>query len=119
MKTRATQRTLDALRTNGWSTHVVEKWITIPNIPGGGKRIDAFNFGDILAMRAPVGDLPGSIALVQVCPGASHAQHKAKILAIPEFQIWKQAGGRVFLVSWAKRGPRGEKKRWVMREDEL
>lgn len=119
MKTLATQRTLKALRDNGWSAHVVEKWINIPNIPAGGKRIDAFNFGDILAMRAPSGGLSGSIALVQCCPGASHAEHKEKILAIPEFKIWKEAGGRVFLVSWAQRGPRGERKRWTMREEEL
>lgn len=155
MKTLATQRTLKALRDNGWSAHVVEKWIKIPNIPGGGKRIDAFGFGDILAMRPNVyedaqcpecrgsGKLNTSddrysgltcgicagkghkllhskfIALVQCCPGNSHQEHKEKILAIPEFEIWKKAGGRVFLVSWAQRGPRGERKRWTMREEEL
>lgn len=83
------------------------------------RRIDAFGVGDILAMRPPINELPGSIALIQCCPGASHAEHKDKILAIPEFEIWKAAGGRVFLQSWDKRGPRGEKKKWVMREDEL
>jgi len=122
MKTKATQRTLKALRDNGWSACVVEKWVTIPGLPGGGKRIDAFHFGDILAMRPPTDPpvlLKGSIALVQCCPGASHAEHKEKILGIPEFAIWKRAGGRVFLVSWALRGPRGEKKHWTMREEEL
>lgn len=122
MKTNATQRTLKALRDNGWSAHVVEKWITIPNIPGGGKRIDAFGFGDILAMRPPTDPpllLKGEIALVQCCPGASHAAHKEKMLAIPEYKIWKRAGGSVFLVSWAKRGARGEKKQWTMREEKL
>lgn len=148
MKTLATQRTLKALRTNGWQAHVVEKWINIPNIPGGGKRIDVWGFGDILACRPriytvcqpcfglghPMGSIEKcsscngagnilkeekSIALVQCCPGNSHQEHKEKILGIPEFEIWKKAGGRVFLVSWAQRGPRGERKRWTMREEEL
>lgn len=123
MKTKATQRTLKALKDNGWSAHIVEKYIKHENMAFG-RRIDAFGFGDILAMRPPLQIGPdnfmaGSIALFQCCPGNAHAEHKEKILAIPEFQIWKQAGGRVFLVSWAQRGPRGEKKRWTMREEEL
>jgi len=84
------------------------------------RRIDAFNIGDLLAcneMEVNKGD--AGIALVQCCPGASHAEHKTKILAIPEFQIWKAAGGRVLLMSWAKQGPRGKRKAWTVREEEL
>jgi len=118
VKTRATQRSLELLRKNGWTVHIVEKYIKHPNMAFG-KRIDVYNFGDLLACRPPTQGLPGSIALVQCCPGASHAEHKDKILGIPEFEIWKAAGGRVFLQSWAKKGARGEKKRWTMREEEL
>ena len=62
---------------------------------------------------------PSAIALVQCFPDASFAEHRTKILAIPELQIWKAAGGRVFLQGWSLKGPRGEKKRWTLREEEL
>jgi hypothetical protein len=122
MKTNATQRSLKVLRENGWSAHVVEKFLPARGTMKFPRRIDAFNIGDILAMRPPMGDLPGAIALVQCFPntgGSGFAQHKAKILAIPELYIWKKAGGRFFLQGWAKQGPRGAVKRWTMREEEL
>jgi hypothetical protein len=140
---------------NGWTCHIVEKYIKHPNMKFG-RRIDAFGIGDILACRAPVfvpctrceasgavtvrfGSITSDdefpcpncagtgkflagapcIALVQCFPDASFAEHRTKILAIPELQIWKAAGGKVFLQGWAKRGPRGQVKRWTMREEEL
>lgn len=118
MKTNATQRSLKILRENGWTCHIVEKYIKHPNMAFG-KRIDAYNFGDILVCREPMNGHAGSIALVQCCPGTSHAEHKEKILAIHEFYIWRKAGGRVFLQSWSKKGSRGQAKRWAMREEEL
>lgn len=114
MKTLATQRTMKVLRDHGWTVAIVEKYIKHPNMPFG-KRIDVYGFGDLLACRP----LDKEIALIQCCPGASHAEHKTKILSIPEYRIWKDSGGRVFLVSWAKRGVRGEEKHWTMREEEL
>ena len=153
MKTNATQRSLKVLRENGWTAHIVEKFLPARGTMKFPRRIDAFGIGDILAFRPPVGPkltyhhdggnehyhdyekggifsieegekllksvLPGCIALVQCCPGASHAEHKAKILAIPEFHGWKLAGGRVFLQSWTKKGARGARKTWQMREEEL
>ena len=52
-KTNATQRSLKLLRENGWTCHIVEKYIKHPNMAFG-KRIDAFGIGDILACRSPV-----------------------------------------------------------------
>jgi hypothetical protein len=148
MKTLATQRSLKLLRQNGWTCHIVEKFLPARGSMKFPRRIDAYNFGDILACRPPTykecrvcegtGKLSSSavrcrscdatgkvlageaaIALVQCAPGNAHAQHKEKILAIPEFAIWKESGGRVFLQSWALQGPRGQKKIWTMREEEL
>ena len=119
VKTNATQRSLKSLRENGWTAHIVEKFLPARGTMKFPRRIDAFGVGDILAFRPPMQDLPASIALIQCCPGASHAEHKAKILAIPEFHGWKLAGGRVFLQSWAKKGARGARKTWQMREEEL
>lgn len=81
------------------------------------RRIDAFGIGDLLACKESF--IAPNIALVQCCPGASHAEHKYKILAIPEFETWKKAGGKVLLMSWAKQGPRGKRKTWTLREEEL
>ena len=151
MKTNAVQKSLKSLRENGWSCHIVEKFIPARGDMKFPRRVDAFNFGDILAMRPRVygeacpkckgegiehsfrGDIvcdrcygvgkieiaDKAIALVQCCPGASHAAHKEKILAIPEFKIWKDSGGRVFLQSWALKGARGQRKRWTLREEVL
>ena len=152
MKTNAVQRSLKILRDNGWTCHIVEKFLPARGSMKFPRRIDAFGIGDILACRpnvygeqcgychgtgrrtsstglehtcdgcAGIGKLllgKSAIALVQCCPGASHAEHKEKILAIPELATWKAAGGQVFLQSWAKQGPRGEKKKWVMREEVL
>lgn len=148
MKTNATQRSLKHMRDNGWCSHIVEKYIKHPNMPFG-KRIDAFGIGDILCCRAPtyktcrecfgfghitmvpykqckacLGQkkiLVGhpAIALVQCFPDSGFSEHRTKILAIPELQIWKAAGGKVFLQGWALKGPRGQKKRWTLREEEL
>jgi hypothetical protein len=131
-KTSPTQRSLKSLRENGWHAHIVERFLPARGEMKFPRRIDAFGFGDILAMREDiffedkidgvrflVG--PHAIALVQCTSdsGGNMAAHRAKILAIPEFEIWKKAGGRVFLQGWAKKGPRGAKKHWTMREEEL
>lgn len=60
-----------------------------------------------------------AVALVQCCRDGDFAEHKDKILAISEYYTWKASGGRVFLQGWSLKGPRGEKKRWTMREEEL
>lgn len=116
MKTNATQKSLKYLRENGWSACVVERFLPARGTMKFPRRIDAFNIGDLLACR-PFPD--AEIALVQCCPGASHAEHKAKILAIPEFDTWKQSGGIVLLMSWAKQGQRGKRKIWTLREERL
>ena len=81
------------------------------------RRIDAFGIGDLLAMHPAKG-----IYLIQCSPGTRHAAHREKIKALPELERWKvsgRRGARVMLVSWALRGPRGQRKRWEMREEEL
>jgi hypothetical protein len=121
VKTLAVQRSLKHMKANGWTVCVVEKFIAAIK-----QRKDAFGFGDLLACRpAIIGHYPNPsyssavIALVQCCPGASHAEHKDKILSLPEFKTWKEAGGKVFLQSWSKKGPRGKRKQWALREEVL
>jgi hypothetical protein len=121
MKTNATQRSLKYLRDAGWTVCIVEKFLPARGTMKFPRRIDAFGFGDLLACRS--WEEPRlhrkEIALIQSCPGASHAEHKEKILAIPEFQTWKNSGGQVILMSWAKKGARGERKLWTVRVETL
>ena len=114
MKTNATQKSLKYLRDAGWSVCIVERYLPARGTMKFPRRIDAFNLGDLLACKREEG-----IALVQCCPGASHAEHKDKILSIPEFETWKRSGGLVILMSWAKKGPRGKRKMWTVREEML
>jgi hypothetical protein len=111
-----TARTLAYYRKQGFSASVVEKWLPPRGTMKFGRRIDVWGFGDVLVC------LPGwGVALIQCTSrsGGNYAAHKAKILAIPELSQWKQSGGRVVLVGWGKRGPRGKRKLWQIREEEL
>jgi len=123
-KSKPVQRSLGLLRDNGWTVTIVEKYMKHPGMPFG-KRIDVFGFGDLLAIRRRMKGRdgktihPAAIALVQCCADGDFAKHKDKILAIPEFYEWKACGGTVFLQGWSLKGPRGQKKDWTMREEEL
>ena len=129
-KTLATQRSLAKLRREGWMACVVEKWVPPRGKMKFGVRIDAFNFGDILAcfpsvpFDSPIGKVrtPGRIALVQCFPLARWKDHVSKFAAMPEIQSWKDAGGIVLLHGWRKGpkdGVRGARKIWILREEIL
>lgn len=148
-----TPRSLEHLRKNGWTCHIVEKWIPPRGEMPYGRRIDCFGFGDILAMRPtlyvdadgfmtvepidkPKKIIPGVIALIQTTTGhgGSMAEHRDNILretvtdkdgntkpneVRAKFLTWKSAGGKVFLHGWRYGGARGERKGWILREEEL
>lgn len=123
-----TVRTLKLLRDQGWTCHVVEKYIKFGNMAFG-RRIDAFGFGDILACHeshVAVGfgiekSRYPQIALVQTCSssGGDFAERRAKILASKEAGIWMRSGGIILLIGWAKRGPRGKRKLWTPKIETL
>ena len=103
---------------------IVEKFLLARGGMKFPRRIDAFGFGDLLACRMkamvllPAITLSG-IALVQTTTRANMAAHRVKILAIPEFQKWKNAGGIVLLHGWRKSGARGKRKTWQVTEEIL
>lgn len=123
MASKPCQRSLQHLRENGWTVAIVEKWIPPRGKMPFGVRQDVWGFGDLLACRPrkQIGPFyyDSAVALVQTTAASGHAAHKAKILAIPEFHQWKEAGGLVFLHSWGKKGPRGKRKVWTLREEQL
>jgi hypothetical protein len=126
MASKPCQRSLAHLRREGWTVCIVEKWIPPRGNMKFGVRIDAFGFGDLLACRqrdiVHVSEKNQEIALVQTTDASSFSKHKLKILAIPEFRKWKDAGGIVLLHGWRK-GPkdgiRGARKVWQLREEVL
>lgn len=99
MATKPTQWSLKKLRAEGWTCHIVEKYNQFAR-----RRIDAFGFGDILAMR------PGEIALVQTTNASNMAAHEAKIKSLPTYQQWYEAGGTVILHGWKNAKTVREKK---------
>jgi hypothetical protein len=124
MASKPTQRSLAYLRKNGWTVCIVEKWVPPRGSMKFGVRIDAYGFGDLLACNpCPHGGFhKPAIALIQTTDATSFSKHKLKILGIPEFQKWKDAGGIVLLHGWRKGpkdGVRGARKVWVLREEIL
>lgn len=110
MKTSPTQRSLKLLRDAGYHACVLEHWNAFAR-----RRIDAFNFGDILAVRASEN---GSY-LVQTTAAPHLGERVTKILDIQAARVWLAAGNRILVHEWAKRGPRGARKTWQCRVKEM
>jgi hypothetical protein len=98
-----TARSLQALRKEGYTVAVVEKFN-----PGARVRQDLYGFGDILAVKAD----PPTILAIQATTVAHQAHRLTKLAGLPTVPIWLAAGGKVEVWGWAKRGPRGGRKRW-------
>ena len=105
-----TQRSVAALRADGYHAQVLERWNPYAKV-----RVDVFGFGDILAFRA---GQPGSV-LVQTTSGANLAARRTKILGNPFARDWLRAGNWIRLDGWAKRGGRHERKVWTVRKEYL
>jgi hypothetical protein len=104
-----TQRALAFYKELGFVCAVVEKWNPHAKI-----RQDLYGCIDILCCRRGVG-----IIGVQACAGASHAARRTKACAEPKLAEWLAAGGRFEVASWSKKGPRGKRKTWQIRRDEI
>ena len=113
MKTSPTQRSLAHYRQLGWTCAVTEHWNQYARI-----RQDLFGFIDLIAMK------PGHhILAIQASTGAHHAARVAKIVSdhkvAPWALLWLQTGSRIHVTTWAKHGPRGKRKVWEVRVQEL
>jgi hypothetical protein len=82
----------------------------MPGRPWGNKK-DAFGFGDLLVAHREFG-----VFLIQVTSGSNLSARVHKILDDPKIHgqalQWCLAGGKIALHGWAKKGPRGQKKKW-------
>lgn len=104
---------MEYLRDKGHVVQVVEKWVSVASMPGGGIRRDLFNGIDVIAI------MDKKIVGIQCGATSGHSAHKKKLLAEPRMQLWLEAGARLLICSWAKQGPAGKAKRWSPREEEL
>jgi hypothetical protein len=107
-----TARTLDYLRSRGATAQVVEHMIRIPPRNGQPGRVfkrDLFGFIDIVALE------PGSEGVLGVqTTDASNLGHRLeKIREEPRARLWISHGNRIAIVTWAKRGARGQRKLWT------
>jgi hypothetical protein len=103
-----TQRSLAHLRELGYRPEVVEK-----TIPKTWIKKDLWG-ADIVAIK------PGAPLLaVQCTSGANHASRRTKLEAAGFISLWKSSGAQLEIWSWAKQGPRGERKTWTVRREAL
>jgi 5-methylcytosine-specific restriction endonuclease McrA len=100
-----TQRSLQLLRSEGWTTAIVEKWNQWARV-----RQDLFRFADLLAMGAGRGFLA-----VQSTTASNVSARREKLRQEPNVRVWLDAGGRILIQGWHKVGPRGKRKVWRCR----
>ena len=92
-----TSRTLEYLRSQGWTADKVEQF----NAYAGkfGQRKDMFGFADIVALGE------NSIIAVQSC-GQAFSEHHRKLtedeVVAPNVARWLDCGGRLILIGWRK-----------------
>lgn len=104
--TSPTERSLERLRSHGWTCAIVEKW----NAHARCKQ-DLFGFGDILCIRP--GHQP---LLVQTTTQSNAAARVAKIISEPRAKTWLLTASDIQVHGWAKRGARGKRKMWTVTE---
>lgn len=87
-----TQRTLKALKEQGYRCGIVERFVGPLNI-----RVDLFHIIDIIAIRE------GEILGVQSCGQGFSEHHRKLTLEHPDACVdWLEAGGRLELWGWRK-----------------
>lgn len=106
-KTSPTQRSLALLRRQGYRVAITEHWNSFVK-----RRQDLLGFIDLIAV-AP------SMLAIQTTSGTNVAARVAKILDSEPARDWIDAGHRIIVHGWAKRGPRGSVKKWECREVEI
>ena len=104
-----TARTLAECRSRGWIAVVTERWNPYAHV-----RQDLFGWMDVLAL-----DLLHGIAIgIQTTSSTNHASRVEKVrelagpwLVVPGHEAW--------VWSWSKKGPRGGRKLWTLREERV
>lgn len=102
-----TQRSLKELKKRGYDLiQVVEHWNAFAKI-----RQDLFGIIDILIVSG------GETIAVQTTSWDNVSARTKKMLESPAYPHIKEAGWTLLVHGWAKKGPRGGKKEWTLREE--
>ena len=102
-----TSRTLKHLRKEGYTAVVAEKFNYFIK-----KRIDLFGWIDICAIHP---DKKGVLG-VQTTSTTNLSARIKKAKALNSLKVWLQAGNIAEFHGWAKRGARGKRKLWTLKE---
>ena len=78
-----------------------------------GTRNDLFGMFDILYLTG------STLVGLQVTSGANHAARVKKIMAEPRAAGWLRTGALIEVWSWQQKGPRGKRKKWECRKEEI
>lgn len=108
-KTSPTQRSLAFLRDQGYTVAITERWNPFAKL-----RVDLFGFIDLLCFK-------GDEVLAVQTTSNDHVSHRIeKIKGIQAAALWLESPHRRIVVhGWAKKGARGKRKLWELREVEL
>lgn len=107
MSTTPTQRSLAMLRKQGKTCAVTEHWNSFVK-----RRQDLFGFVDVIAIDE-------KMIAIQTTSGTNVAARVEKIKSLDTAKDWLNAGHRIIVHGWAKRGKAGKRKTWTCREVEL
>lgn len=102
-----TSKTLAECKKRGWTAGIVER------------RLTRFVMQDFLGCIDIIAITPGGIVGIQATSGSNHAARVSKSRAEPRLAAWLGAGCTFAVWSWAKRGPRGKRKLWALREESV
>ncbi len=98
-------RTIAECKRRGWEVDIVERriWRNVTR--------DFLGCIDVIAIT------PDGFIGIQACAGASHAARMAKAQRQGRLGAWFARGARFAVWSWSKRGARGKRKLWTLREE--
>jgi|WetSurMetagenome_2_1015567.scaffolds.fasta_scaffold664019_2 hypothetical protein len=115
------QRSKQELERQGYLVWIVEVWLAWGNV-----RRDLYHFADLVAIRP---DCQGVLAIQAT--GEDVLEHVRKLLfgykdakgkqIEPNIYlpVWLKAGNQFFIWAWRKRGDRGKRKTWQLRQIEF
>src|SRR5216683_2863225 len=103
------QRSKKLLEEDGWKVWRVEQWVPWPP---PGHRLDMYNLMDLVAIKSDVNGVLG----IQCCADSGISAHVKKALENPYLSVWKGAGNGFRIWGWGKKGERGKRKVWTLRE---
>jgi hypothetical protein len=99
-----TQRSKAYAKDLGYEVAIVEKWNAWAKV-----RQDLFGFGDLLCMKRNE-----PLLLIQTTTTANMAARWHKIKSSPLSAHWLSTGNKLEIWGWSKRGPRGQRKCWML-----